>query len=198
MFISDEELNKISQGQKLNEDYLNAINVKGEKTIGDINRLNNGLKELGFNTYENYLKFRTLMNIKEADRCYRMRMISDTSKTFVCDSCTGRYLPYFQMQRVCEDYNKSNIKESYISNDDSELVQDQVQYCKNNNITPVYFPRAIDIFYFVDLLNHSPLHCLATPVKIFEPRFNIFHGMEEFSKLGISLEAMRKKEWERK
>jgi len=179
-------------------DKYNALFQENSKDSGIKQQCLFELSKYGFTGTYQAKEFNVAMNVLEYDRCYKIRpigkeSIEDDGSITVDDFCIrgnkcierGFVTCVFDLKFVsCVTLER--IYQKIIKLDDSNMGKEYIEKARSLGIDE---PIGVDGLYvphpFTSLCcsrrfpdTHTPEHCVGKCIKVIEPRFDIFWGME--------------------
>ena len=198
--INDESIENLLKAREKFDEYLELKKDNPDSTSLKQNMLFE-LAKLGFSDYNNF-KYRSAShNVYEFDRCYRVRHkdypltieppeMKSEDFCIAGSGCKDRGLTpcahEFNMEFV-RCYNNDQIFK-FMSYEESLMCKEHYDAAKKLGLDTekLYAPHPIGAIahYRCNPQHITPKNCTGTCIKIQEPRFNVFWGMESYFDMG--------------
>ena len=199
--FSQEGINKLLYARTLCDEYYN--NVKTNPDLKNVysQNLNFELAKLGFTDYMTFKFINASYNVYEFDNCYRVRhkdkpLTIEPPEMEINDFCIGgsgckkRGYPPCANEMNAEFvrcYNNNNILK-FMDYKESKICQEHYQAAEKLglNTDKLYVPHPLGLIGCSNLSpeTKTPIFCEGVCIKIKEPLFDLFWGMERYFAMG--------------
>lgn len=175
-------------GRAAVDNYMAAIIFKGLKTETDSMMMHDNIKAAGFQSLDDFYARNLLMNLQEADRCYRFRRQDAQSTPFLCDGCAGRSTTMC----ITSCSGGGTVGMPWVRSFDryspeSLMVTEQFEKASHDGITLLFWGSPICYFLMHDVGGTVPGYCRGVFVEVSRPQFDIFWRMENYLKYGAEI-----------
>jgi len=202
--LNDENIQKLIDCRNIVNKYSEKINNNPEKSSYMEDMLFELAKRGGFLIYQQFQFFNEAMNLLEYDNCFRIRPVRDIHSTtphpedfcYNGDGCTKRNIVpcVFNDQNVA-CYNREWGILYVLPHDKSQMVAEYKQYAEAvNGVTEdLLIPHPLFCIgcHFVSPSTDMPPRCLGSVLKIKEPRFDVYWGMDRIKKFVLFANNVR-------